>query len=355
VQDPHSPCAGARDNSYVRHPLSCQSYYHCMHGRADLEDKCPTGFAFNFEDQICDFTDMVNCASCPLTGTVDVADPEACNYFYRCVNGVRTQHSCTSGERFDSEVGACRPRAQVRCSTASICSQRNTISSIVVADYNDCKKFFVCLDRTSTPSFCTDDDHYFDPKTSACDVKEKVDLCVDGIPLMVTEVTMNGHTHPNARPIRPPGPDDQNPNARPIRPTTRPPDGPNNDEWNVPNGPSTTRRPPSWGPPRAPGGGAFAFPPIIFPPTTTTRRPRPPGGLGVHRPEAAPRPPPPPPPGEREPVWGPPRNPGGGGFGGGGFGGGSPAAGGGGAGRGGGSNFPSFPGNSVGIPQDAQK
>lgn len=72
---------------------------------------------------------------------------------------------------------------------------------------------------------------------------------------MVTEVAMNGHTHPNARPIRPPGPDDQNPNARPIRPTTQAPQGPNQDEWTVPGGSTTpTRKPPSWGPPRAPGG-----------------------------------------------------------------------------------------------------
>lgn len=141
VPDPYSPCAGARDNSYVRHPLSCQSYFHCMHGRADLEDKCPEGFAFNFDDQICDFADLVICASCPLTGTIDIADPDACNFFYRCVNGVRTHFSCINGDRFDSAVGACRPRAQVRCSTANICTQPNQTSSIVVADYNDCKKY----------------------------------------------------------------------------------------------------------------------------------------------------------------------------------------------------------------------
>lgn len=83
----------------------------------------------------------------------------------------------------------------------------------------------------------------------------------DDIPLLPTE--FNDGPHPG-RPVRPPGPDDQNPNARPIIPTTQPTTPEPNDEWDHPDQPKTTRRPPSWGPPRAPGSKLHSFRCIAF-------------------------------------------------------------------------------------------
>lgn len=141
VADTEFACQDAPDNSFARSQWSCQKYFHCVQGKADFEGTCPEGYAFNFDDQICDLADLVNCAVCPSTGTLDIADPDVCNFFTRCIDGVATKYSCVDGFRFDKNVGTCRPRNQVQCDTSSVCARRNQTSSIVVGDYNDCKKY----------------------------------------------------------------------------------------------------------------------------------------------------------------------------------------------------------------------
>lgn len=133
-------CLDIPDNTYIPKPNSCNSYYHCANGKVNLESKCPEGFAFNFKEQLCDHEDAVKCAICPEEGSANFADPDNCNYYYRCVDGVRTHEHCAENLRFDRESGSCYHRNSVECSTAAICFKNNATEPVMVADYNDCSK-----------------------------------------------------------------------------------------------------------------------------------------------------------------------------------------------------------------------
>lgn len=133
-------CLDIPDNTYIPKPNTCHTYYHCSNGKVNLESKCPEGFAFNFKEQLCDHEEAVKCAICPEEGSANFADPDNCNYYYRCVDGVRTHEHCEENMRFDRELGGCHHRSSVQCSTVAVCFKNNETEPVMVADYNDCSK-----------------------------------------------------------------------------------------------------------------------------------------------------------------------------------------------------------------------
>lgn len=133
-------CKHVADGTMVANPKSCRHYFEC-NGKYAIERLCAEGYAFNEDGQRCDPQDEIDCIKCPETGFQILADPKNCHHFYKCSGGERIKMTCPAGQRFDRELAACKPRAEVRCNVENVCRHENTTDTkFLVGDLNSCVK-----------------------------------------------------------------------------------------------------------------------------------------------------------------------------------------------------------------------
>lgn len=113
------------DKEFFADPYDCGSFYECEDGTAYLQS-CPSGLEFNPELEVCDHPLSAGCVlpscadskmvfhaqddPCEITcgaGTELFADPEDCNGFYECNDGVASHQSCPAGLVFNPTYQVC--------------------------------------------------------------------------------------------------------------------------------------------------------------------------------------------------------------------------------------------------------
>lgn len=82
------PCNGKPGTAYyARNPRGCAWFFTCNIGQAPKEGRCPQGFTFNHEKQICDYPENVECVDdapitkCPPTGFAKISHPDTCSKY----------------------------------------------------------------------------------------------------------------------------------------------------------------------------------------------------------------------------------------------------------------------------------
>lgn len=114
-----------------------------MHGM------CPKGFSFSPLSQTCNHNIDVDCQSCSPHGIQNIAYPDNCSWYYRCVNGVRTTMSCSDGLLFDRSYGDCNIAQRVVCETKNtICepfAQLAWLGAILIGNPLDCSRYEISL------------------------------------------------------------------------------------------------------------------------------------------------------------------------------------------------------------------
>ncbi|XP_065356154.1 protein obstructor-E [Calliphora vicina] len=114
-----------RKNGYFGHekPGTCDKFYYCVDGKFNMIT-CPSSLVFNPKTGICTWPDevgVIGCKSedifefqCPKVNETEAAthpryaDPDDCQFFYVCVNGViPRRNGCKLGQVFDEQKKLC--------------------------------------------------------------------------------------------------------------------------------------------------------------------------------------------------------------------------------------------------------
>jgi len=157
---------------FYPHLISCDKYWHCQDGIADLKT-CGNGLGFldtddTFTLEQCAELHLVECGErteieppistrhCPrLFGTY--ADEEDCGVFWVCQDGKANRYDCPPGLAYDKQSRGCRWADQVaECSSNSITVDeegsefkcpRQTAAGIFTkhAHPADCRQYFLCI------------------------------------------------------------------------------------------------------------------------------------------------------------------------------------------------------------------
>ncbi|KAJ6635120.1 Peritrophin-44 [Pseudolycoriella hygida] len=178
-----SICATVRDGNYVRSSRSCNSYNLCMYGRPQ-HGTCPKGYAFNPTNQVCETNFEVDCRSCSPFGIQHIANPDNCQMYYRCVNGVRTSMTCPNELLFDRNFGDCNVASRVLCEVKNnICEPFHSLGLITVGDPLDCSSYYRCLNGKTFEAACPPG-LYYNPYTANCEAYGN--FCQGAGPLITT-------------------------------------------------------------------------------------------------------------------------------------------------------------------------
>jgi len=157
---------------FYPHLISCDKYWHCEDGYADLKT-CGNGLGFldtddTFTLEQCAELHLVECGErteiepaistthCPrLFGTY--ADDEDCGVFWVCQDGKANRYDCPPGLAYDKQSRGCRWADQVpECSSNAItvdeegsefkCPRKTTAGTFTKhAHPADCRQYFLCI------------------------------------------------------------------------------------------------------------------------------------------------------------------------------------------------------------------
>lgn len=118
-----------RLNGYFGHKSDCSKFFYCVDGQFNMIT-CPSGLVFNPKTGICTWPDEAQkkgCSSeelfkftCPKVdeGVAAThpryADPEDCQFFYVCINGLEPRRNgCKLGQAFDDVSKRCNWARQI--------------------------------------------------------------------------------------------------------------------------------------------------------------------------------------------------------------------------------------------------
>jgi len=164
---------------FYPHLYSCDKYWSCDNGLQELRT-CGNGLAFIDTDETykleqCNEYFLVDCGdrteveppisttNCPrLFGTY--ADPENCNVFWNCQDGVANRYECPPGLAWDETSHACRWVNEVpECSSLTIATddggefQCPPPTDGVFTKHphpGDCRIFFLCINGVPREQSC---------------------------------------------------------------------------------------------------------------------------------------------------------------------------------------------------------
>lgn len=80
-------CRGRPGNHFAANERGCSWYWRCNIGREAEEDRCPEPYYFNYERQICDWKENVECeeqvysSECPSSGITLRPHPNVCSKY----------------------------------------------------------------------------------------------------------------------------------------------------------------------------------------------------------------------------------------------------------------------------------
>jgi len=199
-------------NGTYEDKVYCDKYYECYDGLPE-ERLCPDGLVFDpfsRKREPCDHYFNVDCGDrlqlqppqgpsdiCPrLNGFYAHPDPNVCNIFYACVDGVGEEYTCSPGLWFDEYQGVCNwpgETDRTNCKAVSeshdsgfVCPDAEDPDGLGVtdphpkyADPADCAKFFVCLNRVTPREQGCELGLVFNALSRQCDSPDNVPECKD--------------------------------------------------------------------------------------------------------------------------------------------------------------------------------
>jgi len=187
----------------VEDPDQCDKFYECDTKGKLTEKLCPDGFVYDIPGKSCNHPQRVDCQGreelqepksspgCPRrNGYFNPEEPEKCNEYVECVDGLATPGKCSTGVVWSPSILACTVPAQSgreECIKAEVkeytCPKVNGALRFGNhdrhADPTDCGKFYICLaDGTFNKAAC-DKPRVFSEEAGACLEAEEVAGCED--------------------------------------------------------------------------------------------------------------------------------------------------------------------------------
>lgn len=163
-----SICATVPEGSYVRSSVSCNSYNRCLNGQPH-HGVCPKGYAFSPRTQLCDSNIEVDCRACSPFGIQHISNPDNCQMYYRCVNGIRTSMTCSPGLLFDRNFGDCNVELKVQCAVRNtICEPYRWSGLITIGNPVDCSSYYRCLNGETFEAACPSG-LFYNPHSGDCE------------------------------------------------------------------------------------------------------------------------------------------------------------------------------------------
>lgn len=126
-------CVNQSDGTFLKDHTDCKRYIACVGGRS-LYGSCPDQLLFNSTRSACDYSNRVQCSSCPRTGTKTFALEGSCRRYVRCISGSAEYLECPNDLFYDQTREACNLQADVDC-TEKICQANG---DYLVASKEDC-------------------------------------------------------------------------------------------------------------------------------------------------------------------------------------------------------------------------
>jgi len=187
----------------VEDPVQCDKFYECNTSGKLTEKLCPDGFVYDIPGRSCNHPQRVQCGArtelqepqefpgCPRrNGYFNPSEPERCNEYVECVDGLATPGKCSTGVVWSPPILACTVPAQSgreECIQAEV--KEYTCPPVRGAlrfgnhdrhsDPKDCGKFYICLaDGTFNKASC-DKPRVFSDEKGACLEAEEVPGCED--------------------------------------------------------------------------------------------------------------------------------------------------------------------------------
>lgn len=208
--------------SFIPNPLICAGYYQCYEDRL-VEGTCPDGFLFNFAEQICDFSNNVDCediippsspgtppptsesttqevttqeatteaatteeetteektseeptttveptttqpplVNCPSGQAIYLPHPQRCSQYFLCFNGVPTPKKCATNYHFNEERQTCLSREKADCRIEDpVCPEiDDPFNPIFHSNPHYCDRYYLCFNGSLQPFYCDEGDHW---------------------------------------------------------------------------------------------------------------------------------------------------------------------------------------------------
>ncbi|XP_019872962.2 protein obstructor-E [Aethina tumida] len=191
-------------------PDQCDLYYICSQGSYE-EKLCPDGLVFDDTDpnhERCDIPANVECGDrvdlqepkpskgCPrANGYYRHPDPEACDKFYNCVDGVPHELPCPPGLIYDDTASTCAwPTASKRqdcfkskkdslddgfsCPDGEVTGpDGRRLPHPTFAHPDDCQKFYICRNGVQPQKGSCSYGYVYNEDTFTCDDPANVEGC----------------------------------------------------------------------------------------------------------------------------------------------------------------------------------
>jgi len=187
----------------VEDPVQCDKFYECGTNGKLTEKLCPDGFVYDIPGRSCNHPQRVECKDrtelqepqvfpgCPRrNGYFNPPEPEKCDEYVDCVDGLATAGKCSTGVVWSPPILACTVPAQ---------SGRPECVKAVVKEYDcppvrgalrfgnhdrhanpkDCGSFFICLADGSFNKASCDKPRVFSESAGACLEAKDVKGCED--------------------------------------------------------------------------------------------------------------------------------------------------------------------------------
>jgi len=199
----HLLCTPKLGKYTVEDPKQCDKFYECDTSGRLTENLCPDGFVYDIPGRSCNHPQRVECKGrtelqepqsfpgCPRrNGYFNPPEPEKCNEYVDCVDGLATAGKCSTGVVWSPPILACTTPAQ---------SGREECVQAVVKEFDcppvrgalrfgnhdrhanpkDCGSFYICLANGSFNKAACDKPRVFNEEKGACIEAKDVPGCED--------------------------------------------------------------------------------------------------------------------------------------------------------------------------------
>jgi len=187
----------------VEDPIQCDKFYECGTNGQLTEKLCPDGFVYDIPGKSCNHPQRVECKDrtelqepevfpgCPRrNGYFNPPEPERCNEYVECVDGLATAGKCSTGVVWSPPILACTTPAQSKREECIKAEVKEYICPVVRgalrfgnhdrhADPKDCGKFYICLPNGTYNKASCDKPRVFSEEKGACLEAEEVPGCED--------------------------------------------------------------------------------------------------------------------------------------------------------------------------------
>lgn len=126
-------CHNQEDSTFLKDYSDCKGYIACVNGHS-MYGSCPDKLLFNSTTSTCDFSENVQCSSCPRAGVSTFKIEGSCRKYVRCIGGKAEYMECPSNLYYDKTQDGCNLQSQVDCDE-SICEPRGVY---LTASREDC-------------------------------------------------------------------------------------------------------------------------------------------------------------------------------------------------------------------------